>query len=131
MIAFSDCAIGTFLGAWEPIRLACERHGRDPQTLSRGATVAVNFTDGPYEVIPTAVPFSGSISQIADRFAEYADQEAEHVSVIPHPWNEEGLDKLAEVMAYLRRSMFLSSLPHKSDRVRLRIDCGPCANLPC
>jgi hypothetical protein len=49
------------------------------------------------------VPFSGSIQQIADRFAEYAAHEAEHVSVIPHPWNEEGVDKLAEVIAYLRK----------------------------
>ncbi len=103
MIAFNDCALDTFLNAWAPIAAACERVGRDPRTLARGATVAVNFTDGPYAVIPTSVPFAGSIQQIADRFAEYAEHEAEHVSVIPHPWNEQGLDKLAEVIERLRR----------------------------
>jgi len=102
MIAFGDCAISTFDGAWAPIAAACERYQRDPATLSRGATVSVNFTDGDYAVMPTAVPFSGSIAQIADRFAEYAAHDAEHVSVIPHPWNEEGLDKLAEVLTRLR-----------------------------
>lgn len=102
MIAFGDCAIATFEAAWAPIAAACERHGREPATLSRGATVSVNFTDGDYAVMPTAVPFSGSITQIADRFAEYAAHGAEHLSVIPHPWNEQGLDKLAEVLACLR-----------------------------
>lgn len=102
MIAFGDCAVATFDDAWAPIAAACERHDRNPATLSRGATVSVNFTDGEYSVMPTAVPFSGSVSQIADRFAEYAAHDAEHVSVIPHPWNEQGLDKLAEVVACLR-----------------------------
>jgi len=102
MIAFGDCGIGTFAQAWEPIRVACERYGRDPATLSKGATVAVNFTDGPYGIIPTSIPFAGSIRQIADRFAEYAAHDAEHLSVVPYPWNQRGLDKLAEVLAVLR-----------------------------
>lgn len=102
MIAFGDCAVATFDAAWAPIAAACVRYGRDPATLSRGATVAVNFTDGEYAVMPSAVPFSGSVRQIAERFAEYAAHDAEHVSVIPHPWNEQGLDKLAEVVACLR-----------------------------
>lgn len=102
MIAFGDCATETFTSAWAPIAMACERHGRDPATLSRGATVSVNFTAGDYAVMTTAVPFSGSIQQIADRFADYAAHDAEHLSVIPHPWNEEGLDRLADVLACLR-----------------------------
>ena len=102
MIAFGDCALATFLGAWAPIERACEKIGRDPATLARGATVSVNFSDGPYGLIPTAVPFAGSLDQIADRFAEYAEHGAEHVSVIPYPWSEASLDLLAEVIARLR-----------------------------
>ena len=103
MIAFGDCGIATFDSAWAPIRAACEKHGRDPATLSKGATVAVNFTDGPYGIIPTSTPFAGSVAQIADRFAEYAEHGADHVSVVPYPWNEAGLDRLAEVLARLRQ----------------------------
>jgi|GEM_PF-568678 alkanesulfonate monooxygenase SsuD/methylene tetrahydromethanopterin reductase-like flavin-dependent oxidoreductase (luciferase family) len=103
MIAFGDCAIETYLGAWAPIRAACERFGRDPATLMQSATVAVNLTDGPYPIVPTSTPFSGSVEQIADRFAEYAANNVGHLSVIPHPWNEAGLDKLAQVLACLRR----------------------------
>ena len=102
MIAFGDCDIATFRDAWAPIEAACERHGRDPATLVRGATVAVNFTDGPYGVVPTAVPFAGSPRQIADRCAEYAEAGCAHLSVAPHPWNEVGIDRLAEVIALLR-----------------------------
>ena len=103
MIAFADCALSTFLGAWAPVARACEKVGRDPATLARGATVSVNFSDGPYGLIPTAVPFAGSATQIADRFAEYAEHGAEHVSVIPYPWNVASLERLAEVVALLRR----------------------------
>lgn len=103
MIAFGDCAIDTYLGARAPIFAACERQGRDPATLSCGATVAVNFTAEPYAVVPTSTPFAGSIEQIADRFAEYAAHGAEHISVIPQPWSEAGLDRLGEVLARLRR----------------------------
>lgn len=102
MIAFGDCGIATFHDAWAPIAAACDRHGRDPATLARSATVAVNFTDGPYGVVPTAVPFAGSPRQIADRCAEYAEAGCSHLSVAPHPWNEAGLDRLAEVVALLR-----------------------------
>jgi alkanesulfonate monooxygenase SsuD/methylene tetrahydromethanopterin reductase-like flavin-dependent oxidoreductase (luciferase family) len=102
MIAFGDCGITTFHDAWAPIEAACERHGRDPATLARSATVAINFTDGPYGVVPTAVPFAGSPRQIADRCAEYAEAGCTHLSVAPHPWNEAGLDRLAEVVALLR-----------------------------
>lgn len=102
MIAFGDCALDVYRAAWAPIRAACEQHGRDPATLTQTATVAVNFSDGPYGVIPTAVPFAGSAQQIAARFAEYADAGCTQVSVVPHPWNEHGLDRLAEILTLLR-----------------------------
>lgn len=102
MIAFGDCGVETYRQSWAPIEAACLRHGRDPSSLSQGATVAVNFSDGPYEVMPTAVPFAGSLQHIADRFAEYAEAGAEHVSVIPHPWNSAGLERLGEVLRLLR-----------------------------
>lgn len=102
MIAFGDCDVACFRDAWAPIEAACERHRRDPATLGRSATVAINFIDGPYGVVPTAVPFAGSPRQIADRCAEYAEAGCTHLSVAPHPWNEAGLDRLAEVVALLR-----------------------------
>lgn len=102
MIAFGDCAIDTYRAAWQPVHAACEKHGRDPATLEQGATVAVNFTDGPYAIVPTSTPFSGSTREIADRFAEYAAAGVAHVSVIPHPWNEAGVEQLAAVIACLR-----------------------------
>ena len=102
IFAFGDCAAATYDQAWAPIRDACERFGRDPASLSQGATVAVNFTNGEYPIVPTSTPFSGSIEQIADRFAEYAARGVEHMSTIPHPWNEDGLDRLAAVIDCLR-----------------------------
>ena len=103
MIAFGDCALETYQASRDPILAACERYGRDPTTLGQGATVSVNLSDGPFDVMPTAVPFAGSSLQIADRFAEYAAAGAEHMSVIPHPWNEDGLERLGRVLEALRK----------------------------
>ena len=102
MIAFGDCSTVTYDAAWSPILEACERAGRDPSSLSQGATVAVNFSNGGYDIMPTSVPFEGSTQQIADRFAEYAEKGVEHVSTIPHPWNENSLDRMGEVLNLLR-----------------------------
>ena len=103
MIAFNDCCIDTYRRAWAPIAAACEKYDRDPATLVRGATVAVNFTVGPYTIMPTSVPFAGSNQQIAERFAEYAAEGAGHVSVIPHPWNATGVERLGEIVEELRK----------------------------
>ena len=102
MIAFGDCSISTYDAVWAPIRDACDRYERDPASLSQGATVAVNFSDGPYEIMPTSVPFSGSLQEIADRFVEYAGRGVEHISTIPHPWRESSLEKLVRVLEILR-----------------------------
>jgi hypothetical protein len=102
MIAFGDCAASVYDDAWAPILSACERYDRDLDTLSQGAIVAENFTDDPYPIVPTSVPFAGSIDNIAGRFAEYAARDVAHISVIPHPWNEQGLGKLSTVLEWPR-----------------------------
>jgi alkanesulfonate monooxygenase SsuD/methylene tetrahydromethanopterin reductase-like flavin-dependent oxidoreductase (luciferase family) len=102
-LAFGDSGTAAYRRAWAPILQACERHGRDPATLIRHATVGVNMTEDPYPV-PGAAPFGGSPRQIADRLAEYAALGVEHVSIMPHPWTHEGIDRFAAVIETLRGS---------------------------
>ncbi len=77
------------------------KHGRDPATLKRHATVGVNLTSEPYPV-PGAVPFTGEPGQIAEQFAEYAAAGVEHVSIMPHPWTPEGVEAFGKVIEALR-----------------------------
>lgn len=100
-LAFGDSGPDAYRDAWAPIGRACETHGRDPATLARHATVGVNMTDEPYP-IPGAKPFQGSIARIAEHFAEYAALGVEHVSIMPHPWTHDGIDRFALVIAALR-----------------------------
>jgi alkanesulfonate monooxygenase SsuD/methylene tetrahydromethanopterin reductase-like flavin-dependent oxidoreductase (luciferase family) len=102
MLAFGDCSTVAYEAAWKPVLRACEKHRRDPATLVRHATVGVNLTDGPYS-LPRAVPFDGSAQQIADRFVEYAAMGVEHVSIVPHPWTREGIERIGPIFDVLGR----------------------------
>jgi alkanesulfonate monooxygenase SsuD/methylene tetrahydromethanopterin reductase-like flavin-dependent oxidoreductase (luciferase family) len=101
IIGFSDSRVSNYLTKFEPVRSACEKHGRDPQTLARHVTVGVNLADDPFPV-PGAIPFSGSINEIAARFAEYAALGVEHVSIMPNPWTRAGIERFAQVIEQLR-----------------------------
>jgi alkanesulfonate monooxygenase SsuD/methylene tetrahydromethanopterin reductase-like flavin-dependent oxidoreductase (luciferase family) len=101
MPAFGPCDLATWERAWAPIAAACERHGRDPATLARHATVGVNLTAEPYPV-PGAVPLAGSPEDIAARIADFAATGIGHVSIMPHPWTRAGLERFARVIEILR-----------------------------
>jgi alkanesulfonate monooxygenase SsuD/methylene tetrahydromethanopterin reductase-like flavin-dependent oxidoreductase (luciferase family) len=101
MLAFGDCSPARYLETWTPVRAACEKHERDPATLTRHATIGVNLSATPYPV-PGALPFSGSAAAVAARFAEYAELDVEHVSIMLHPWTRAGVERFAEVIHLLR-----------------------------
>jgi alkanesulfonate monooxygenase SsuD/methylene tetrahydromethanopterin reductase-like flavin-dependent oxidoreductase (luciferase family) len=101
-IAFGDSRVAHYRTVWQPLEAACLKHGRDPATLKRHATVGVNLTTEPYPV-PGAVPFAGEPAQIAERFAEYAAAGVEHVSIMPHPWTPEGVETFGKVLEALRK----------------------------
>lgn len=101
-IAFGDSRVAHYQTVWQPLEDACLKHGRDPATLRRHATVGVNLTTEPYPV-PGAVPFDGEPAQIAERFAEYAAAGVEHISIMPHPWTREGVETFGAVIEALRK----------------------------
>ena len=81
---------------------ACEKYRRDPATLIRHVTVGVNLRGGEFS-IPGANPIHGSVLQIAERFAEFADEGVEHVSLMLDPWTAAGVENFGSVIEALRR----------------------------
>jgi alkanesulfonate monooxygenase SsuD/methylene tetrahydromethanopterin reductase-like flavin-dependent oxidoreductase (luciferase family) len=100
-LAFGDSGPEAYLAAWAPIAHACEKHGRDPESLVRHATVGVNLGDGPFSA-PGSAPFCGSITDIADRFRAYAALDVEHISIVLEPATYASLDRFGDVLAQLR-----------------------------
>lgn len=100
-IAFGDSSLEAYAAAWAPIVRACEKFDRDPATLMRHATIGVNLTASPYPV-PGARPLAGDISAIAAGLHAFGAAGVEHVSIMPHPWNEAGVERFGEVLAVLR-----------------------------
>ncbi|MCB1749465.1 MAG: LLM class flavin-dependent oxidoreductase [Gammaproteobacteria bacterium] len=101
MLAFGGSDLTTWQRAWAPIAAACERHGRDPASLARHATVGVDLGDSPYP-IPGATPLAGSPAAIAEALAAFATAGVGHVSIMPHPWTRGGLERFARVIECLR-----------------------------
>jgi alkanesulfonate monooxygenase SsuD/methylene tetrahydromethanopterin reductase-like flavin-dependent oxidoreductase (luciferase family) len=81
---------------------ACEKHGRDPATLERNATVRVCPTserpDG-FDMLP----IGGSAGEIADQLRGFAELGVGHVSVWLWPNNKESLEAFAPVLERLKR----------------------------
>ena len=101
MLAFGACDLATWERAWTPIARACEKHGRNPASLARHATVGIDLGDTPYP-IPGANPIAGSPAAIADALAAFARAGVGHVSIMPHPWTRGGIERFARVIEQLR-----------------------------
>ncbi|MGR8919815.1 MAG: LLM class flavin-dependent oxidoreductase [Gammaproteobacteria bacterium] len=100
-LAFGDSGTRAYRAAWGPIERACAKHGRDPATLQRHATVGVNLGNGAYPV-PGAAPLAGTPAALAAQLGEYAALGVTHVSVILEPATAAGIESFGEVIAALR-----------------------------
>jgi alkanesulfonate monooxygenase SsuD/methylene tetrahydromethanopterin reductase-like flavin-dependent oxidoreductase (luciferase family) len=81
---------------------ACEKAGREPESLTRSAAVIVEV--GPHE--PSAMtgpPLTGSPAEIAAGLRAYADAGVSHVQVWLEPNTPEGIEAFARVLEELDR----------------------------
>ena len=101
MLGFGHSGPAEFLKHWAPIEAACLRHGRDPATLTRHATVSVNLLDTPFP-IPGAAPITGQPGEIAARITDFGRVGVDHLSIMLNPWNAAGIEAFGEVIAALR-----------------------------
>jgi alkanesulfonate monooxygenase SsuD/methylene tetrahydromethanopterin reductase-like flavin-dependent oxidoreductase (luciferase family) len=99
MLPFADSRVTSFIAAWERVRVACEKHGRDPATLARNVTVGVCLGDN--YPLPGAQPLRGSRQQLIDACAAYREQGVETLSMVIEPYTPASLETLAPVLAAL------------------------------
>ncbi len=100
MLPFSDSRVASYVAAWQRLRVACEKHGRDPATLARNVTIGVCLSD--HYPLPGAQPLRGSRQQLIDACLTYREQGVETLSMVVEPCTEASLDALAPVLAALQ-----------------------------
>ena len=79
----------------------CRAVDRDPATLTRSASVLVDFDDPygrPGQVVPS---LTGSPRELADAYLRYAETGVDHLQLYPDPCTVDGIKRCAEALEYL------------------------------
>jgi probable F420-dependent oxidoreductase len=97
------------LGPWmEKVDEACQRVGRDPQTVERTCAVYVGLTGGKGRHTLAAneadvPPLTGSTAELAAAMRQYAATGISHVQLVLDPITAEAIEEFAPVLAELDR----------------------------
>ena len=99
-LAFRDNRPQAYLEYRDAVFAACEKHGRDPATLSLNVTARVcPLDDGP--AFAGTYPICGSSQQIADQLNQFAELGVSHMNTFMSPNNERGYEAFAPVLELL------------------------------
>ena len=99
-LAFRNNRPEAYLPYRDAMFAACEKHGRDPATLTLNVTARIcALDDGPE--FAGSNPIWGSSQQIADRLNEFAELGVSHMNTFLSPNNERGYEALAPVLELL------------------------------
>jgi alkanesulfonate monooxygenase SsuD/methylene tetrahydromethanopterin reductase-like flavin-dependent oxidoreductase (luciferase family) len=96
-----DPRIEFYHEAYASILKACERHGRDPGTLEKNASISVRLPGGVPE-LEGIKPICGSIAEIQDELGPFLEEDIDHFSVALDPATPEAVQRFAELLAGLR-----------------------------
>ncbi len=97
------------LAPWmQKVDEACQRVGRDPQTVERTCAVYVRLTGGKgRQVMATSEsetpPLTGSTAELADAMRQYAAAGISHVQLVLDPITVEAIEEFAPVLQELDR----------------------------
>ncbi len=84
----------------EQLDRICEGIGRDPESIGRSLGVLVEPGEAKWtEAIGRGVAITGSIDQITETVASFAEVGVTRVEIIPSPHTIETLEQLAPVLA--------------------------------
>jgi alkanesulfonate monooxygenase SsuD/methylene tetrahydromethanopterin reductase-like flavin-dependent oxidoreductase (luciferase family) len=79
----------------------CREVDRDPATLTRSASVLVDF-DNPYGRPGQPVPsLTGDARALADEYLRFAEAGVDHLQLYPDPCTVDGIKRCAEALEYL------------------------------
>ena len=96
-MAYTDSRPEAYVEPADIMAAACEKHGRDPQTLERNITVSVAMPGESFPM-PDAVPLTGTPDEIGENLGRFAELGVKHISLLPFPNTIRTLEALAPVL---------------------------------
>lgn len=100
-LAFGESTVARYRESWEKLLRACDRYGRNPDTLIRNVSVSVNIDEVPFP-IPGVKPISGSPEDVASQLAEFAADGVEHCTIVLNPFTKRGIEEFAKIAEQVR-----------------------------
>ena len=101
-LAFTDNRPRAYVPFRDAMYEACEKHGRDPDTLVKNVSVRICPT-GEEPWLPGMHPIMGSSQEIADQLNAFAELGVSHVNTFMVPNNQAGFEALAPVVELLKQ----------------------------
>tara|TARA_B100000029_G_scaffold500668_2_gene572759 strand:+ start:116 stop:1069 length:954 start_codon:yes stop_codon:yes gene_type:complete len=93
--------VNVYLQARDSILKACDKHGRDPDSLRKNVTIGVDveFVESGSD---EEIRIRGSRDEIADGLRRFVEADVDHLSVSVRPFSDESIAKLADIVRELR-----------------------------
>ena len=91
-----DSRFAVYQQAYDSITQACDKHGRNPDSLTKSVGLGICLEGGipnPGETVLT-----GSHSEVADQLGQFLEADVDQVMVSLYPNTPKGLDSLAKVL---------------------------------
>ena len=96
-----DSRVEVYREARDAVIRACEKHGRDPSTLKKHATVGV-VMPGSEPEYPDEVCIEGSREEITDALGRFLSEDLDDLSVCLRPFSQESIEAFAEIATAVR-----------------------------
>jgi alkanesulfonate monooxygenase SsuD/methylene tetrahydromethanopterin reductase-like flavin-dependent oxidoreductase (luciferase family) len=101
-LAFENSHVDGYAWRMQLMREACERHGRDPETLRNTVTVGITAPEFP-GMVPGATPITGSPDEIAGELLRYRELGVDHLAIHLQPCTAAGLEWLSGIIDRVRK----------------------------
>ena len=99
-----DSRLDAYNEAYDLMLRACDKHERDPASLTKNVAVGVCLSG--YSPEPGEKPITGSITEITEMLDGFFDAGVDHLVVQLTPNTREGIEQFSQILSQLKKRIY-------------------------